>query len=108
MLRAFLLTENTLIRDGDFSLERVLERTNEFSDIYGNLIMRSLSKNIAGPVLDHPCLQLDKLSTTRNCRLDNLVEAVTKQYDACCFSDGFDLIMKELRQVSFFTNSHLR
>ena len=51
MLRAFLLTENTLIRDGDFSLERVLGRANEFSDIYGNLVTRSLSKNIAGPVV---------------------------------------------------------
>ena len=105
MLRAFLLTENTLTRDGDFSLERVLERANEFSDIYGNLVMRSLSKNIAGPVVDHPLCQPVELGS--NSRLDSLVEAVTKQYDACSFSEGFDLIMKELRQVSIILLFHI-
>ncbi len=106
MLRAFLLTENTLIRDGDFSLERVLGRANEFSDIYGNLVTRSLSKNIAGPVVDNSLFQPVELGS--NSRLDSLVKAVTKEYDACSFSEGFELIMKELRQVSILLLFHFK
>ena len=51
MIRGFLLTEDTLHRDGDFSTEVLLRRTSEMADVYGNLLMRSLGKAIASPVL---------------------------------------------------------
>ena len=50
MIRGFLLTEDTLHRDGDFSTELLLHKTSEMADVYGNLLMRSLGKAIASPV----------------------------------------------------------
>lgn len=112
MLRAFLLTENTLIRDGDFCLERLLERVNDFSDIYGNLITRSLSKNMAGPVVESQLSrspsQSPRLDQQQNSRLDTLIDTVTKYYDACSFSEGFNLIMAELRQVNILLLFHVK
>ena len=78
------MTENTLTRDGDFSLEKLLERTNDFSDIYGNLVMRSLGKNIAGPVLERGVGTVQASEETRD-RLRHLKMELPISMTMFCF-----------------------
>lgn len=99
------MTENTLTRDGDFSLEKLLERTNDFSDIYGNLVMRSLGKNIAGPVLERGVGTVQASEETRD-RLRHLIDGVTDKYDHVLFSEGYELITAEMRTVRFWWSDH--
>lgn len=103
LIRAYLLTENTLTRDGDFSLEKLLERTNDFSDIYGNLVMRSLGKNIAGPVLERGVGTVQASEETRD-RLRHLIDGVTDKYDHVLFSEGYELVTAEMRTMNTFFN----
>ena len=102
LIRGYLLTENTLVHDGDFSLELLLSRVNDFSDIYGNLITRSFGVNIAGPVLAKQ--QSDEIrdveiKQSSKDRLNCLVDTVSQKYDQYAFSEGYELIMNELRYV---------
>lgn len=101
MIRGYLLTENTLVHDGDFATELLLSRTNDFSDIYGNLMTRSLGKNIAGPLLETSQKELEMITPelASQDRLKMLVESVSKKYDQYAFSEGYELVMNELRNV---------
>ena len=75
---------------------------NDFSDIYGNLITRSLGVNIAGPVLakqQSEEIQTIEIEQSSRDRLDCLVDAVSQKYDQYAFSEGYELIMNELRYV---------
>ena len=103
LIRGYLLTENTLVHDGDFSLDLLLSRVNDFSNIYGNLITRSLGVNIAGPVLSkQQDVEIQKVDIDQSARdrLNCLVDTVSQKYDQYAFSEGYELIMNELRYVS--------
>ena len=93
------------MRDGDFSLEKLLERTNDFSDIYGNLVMRSLGRNIAGPVLERGIGTVRASEGTRD-RLRHLVDEVSKKYDHVLFAEGYELIIAEMRTVLLWRSNH--
>lgn len=99
------MTENTLVRDGDFSLEKLLERTNDFSDIYGNLVMRSLGRNIAGPVLERGIGTVQASEGTRD-RLRLLIDGVSKKFDHVLFAEGYELITAEMRTVLLWRDDH--
>ena len=81
LVRAYLLTEDTLQRDGDFATEHLLRMTKDLADLYGNLLMRSLGKAIATPVLQ---AGNDGTTVTEETtqRLQRLVAGVKERYDA--------------------------
>lgn len=98
LIRFYLLIHDTLQKDGNFSTHLVLQSVNQLADIYGNLVMRSLSKSIAGTLLDRHSLSIQCTEETRK-RLLNLTKKVTERYDAYSFCEGYELILNELKSV---------
>lgn len=98
LIRFFLLTHDTLLRDGNFSTHLVSQSVGQLADVYGNLVMRSLSKNIAGPLLEHVGITAQVRDETKQ-RLKSLTEGVTERYNSYAFCDGYELILNELKNV---------
>lgn len=98
LVRAYLLTEDTLQRDGDFATEHLLRMTRDLADLYGNLLMRSLGKAIATPVLQTGSDGTTVTEETTQ-RLQRLVAGVKERYDAFAFCDGYRLVLEELKAV---------
>ena len=98
LVRAYLLTEDTLQRDGDFATEHLLRMTKDLADLYGNLLMRSLGKAIATPVLQAGSDGTTVTEETTQ-RLQRLVAGVKERYDAFAFCDGYRLVLEELKAV---------
>ena len=96
LVRAYLLTEDTLQRDGDFATEHLLRMTKDLADLYGNLLMRSLGKAIATPVLQAGSDGTTVTEETTQ-RLQRLVAGVKERYDAFAFCDGYRLVLEELK-----------
>lgn len=99
LIRAYLLTENTLQRDGDFATEHLLHMTKDLADMYGNLLMRSLGKAIATPVLQAEQVRPMPVAEATEQRLQRLVAEVKQRYDAFAFCDGYQLVLEELKAV---------
>lgn len=102
LIRYFLLTHDTLQHDGNFSSKLVVQSINQLADVYGNLVMRSLGKNIAGPLLEKRDSFSVKHSVETDKRLKQLTKSVVERYDAYAFCDGYDLILNELKSVFLF------
>lgn len=102
LIRFFLLTHDTLQHDGNFSSKLVVQSINQLADVYGNLVMRSLGKNIAGPLLEKRDSFSVKHSVETDERLRQLTKSVVERYDAYAFCDGYDLILNELKTVFLF------
>ena len=98
LIRFFLLTHDTLMRDGNFSTQLVAQSVNQLADVYGNLVMRSLGKNIAGPLLKQEKIAVSVKEETKQ-RLQALTEGVSECYNRFSFCDGYDLILSELKSV---------
>ena len=60
--------------------------------------MRSLGKNIAGPVLERGIGTVQASEGTRD-RLRHLIDGVADKYDHVLFSEGYELITAEMRTV---------
>ena len=101
LIRFFLLTHDTLMRDGNFSTQLVAQSVNQLADVYGNLVMRSLGKNIAGPLLQQEDIPAIIKEETKQ-RLQALTKGVSECYDRFAFCDGYDLILSELKSVACF------
>lgn len=99
LIRFYLLSHDTLQHDGNFATHYLLQSIHQLADIYGNLVMRSLSKNIAGPLFEWNELSTIQVKKQTSERLQNLTKEVTKQYDAFSFCNGFDSILNELKTV---------
>lgn len=99
LIRFFLLTHDTLQHDGNFAPKLVVQSINQLADVYGNLVMRSLGKNIAGPLLDRKDSFSVNHSEETDKRLEQLTKGIVERYDAYAFCDGYDLILNELKSV---------
>ena len=99
VIRFYLLSHDTLQHDGNFATHYLIQSIHQVADIYGNLVMRSLSKNIAGPLFEWNELSTIQVKKQTSERLQNLTKEVTKQYDAFSFCNGFDSILNELKTV---------
>ena len=99
MIRFYVLTHDLLQHDSNFTPSLVLQSVNQIADIYGNLVMRSMSKNIAGTLFDSDCIPEVCLSSSSTERLSTLQQNVSQCYDRFAFCDGFDLIVSELKFV---------
>ena len=97
LLRGYLLTQDALEHDVDFSLKQLLLTTNDMADVYGNLLSRSLGASLAKSVVDSKA-KFDVSDETRN-RMGELGESVKKEFDSLLFGSGFRLILNELHRV---------
>ena len=97
LLRGYLLRQDALDHDVDFSIKQLLLTTNDMADVYGNLLSRSLGANIAKSVVESK-QKFDVSSETKR-RMGELAENVRKEFDSFLFGSGFRLILNELHRV---------
>lgn len=100
-VRYYLLREGKISDDCDFSYDELSNKLNsELSNVFGNLITRTLSKKL-NPTLEWPKLsQYNSDEKEIIDRLNNLPDIVDKYYRLCEFGKGIAEIMIILKEIN--------
>jgi methionyl-tRNA synthetase len=72
-IRYFLLRQGNIVDDSKFSFDLLIEKSNEISDIMGNLLTRSFSKNLHN---FENKIELDQFYNDYNLEFENYINLI--------------------------------